>query len=80
VTKQVQNDRRISVDYMRGFDRIWLITIMEGKERLDLVLSTQEIIPKTDHSRTSTNGRFENSRTSGRLAVLSNALYSCGHR
>ena len=81
VTKQAQNDRRISVDYMCGFDRIWLITIMEGKERSDLVLSTQEItIPKTDHSRTSTNGRFENSRTSGRLAVLSNALYSCGHR
>jgi len=66
---------------MRGFDRIWLITIMDGKERLDLVLSTEEItIPKTDHCRTSTNSKFENSRTSGRLAVLSNMLYSCGHR
>jgi hypothetical protein len=81
VTEQVQNDGRISMDYTRGFDRIWLITIMEGKERLDLILSTQEItIPKTDHCRTSTNGRFENSRASGRLAVLSDTRYSCGHR
>jgi hypothetical protein len=71
----------LSVDYTCGFDRIWLITIMEGKERLDLVLSTKEItIPKTDHCRTSTNGKFENSRTSGRLAVLSNMLYSRRHR
>jgi hypothetical protein len=77
VTEQVQNYGRISV----GFDRIWLITIMEGKERLDLVLSTQEIrIPKTDQCRTSTNGRFEKSGTSGRLAVLSDTLYSCGQR
>jgi hypothetical protein len=77
VTEQVQNDGRISVDYMRGFDRIWLITNMEGKETSDLVLNT---IPKTDHCRTSTNGRSENSGTSGRLAVLSDKLYSCGHR
>jgi len=54
---------------------------MERKERSDLVLSTQEItIPKTDHCRTATNGRFENSRTSGRLGVLSDVLYSCGHK
>jgi len=79
VTEQVQNNGRISVDYS-GFDRIWLITIMEGKERSDLFLSTQEItIPKTDHCRTSTNDRFENSWTSGRLAVLSDMLYSYGH-
>jgi len=81
VTEQVQNDGRISVDYTSGFDRIWLITNVEGKERSDLVLSTQEItIPKADHCRTSTNGRFENSGTSGMLVVLSNTLYSCGHK
>jgi len=81
VTEQVQNDGRISVDYTSGFDRIWLITIMEGKERSDLILSTQEItIPKTDHCRNSTNGRFENRGTSGRLAVLSDTLYSCRNK
>jgi hypothetical protein len=54
---------------------------MEGKETLDLVFSTQEIrIPKTDHCRTSTNGRFEKSGTSWRLALFSEMLYSCGHR
>jgi len=81
VTEQVQNDGRISVDYTSGFYRIWLITIMEEKERSDLILSTQEItIPKTDHYRNSTNGRFENRGTSGRLAVFSDTLYSCGNK